>query len=93
MFVAKLAVARNRAWGVLLECGKMTRPASLDEQKASPFVRQHLDWLEKDIDALLDAEFLENAKTPINRKEIARLRRLIDDLKTIVDRYRSLGLC
>jgi hypothetical protein len=70
----------------------MTRPATLDEQQPSPSVRQHLDWLEKDLEALLDAEFLENAKTPIDRKEIARLRRLIDDLKTIVDRYRTLGL-
>lgn len=70
----------------------MTRPASLDGQQPSPSVRQHLDRLERDLEALLDAEFLENVKRPVDRKEIARLRRLTDDLKTIVDRYRTLGL-
>lgn len=50
-----------------------------------------MDWLEKDLEALLDAEFLAYAKMPVNREEIDRLRGQINELKAIINRYKLLG--
>jgi hypothetical protein len=55
-------------------------------------VFQHVDWLETEIEKLLDAEFLARGKTPIDRNEIAWVRKEIDERRAIIGRYRLLGL-
>jgi hypothetical protein len=71
---------------------EMNRHSPKGDQKPSHSALQHYDLLEAEIETLLDAEFLEHAKSPIDHGELARLRVEISDRKAIINRYRSLGL-
>jgi hypothetical protein len=70
----------------------MNRYIRNGDQKLSHSALQHRDLLEIEIETLLDAEFLEHAKSPTDHGALARLRAEINDRKAIINRYRSLGL-